>query len=132
MRIKSKSKPKIAYIVTPITFGGAEKVNLNFLKNVDRNRFNIHPILIIRPWEDETIVERELINSNYTYSKVPVALNAKEYFFCYLRCFFKIMSVVKHESIDLMHTHGYLADIIGYIVSKSLQLPIISTCHGLF
>ena len=27
---------RVAYVLTPVTFGGAEKVSLNFLLNVDR------------------------------------------------------------------------------------------------
>jgi hypothetical protein len=46
---------KIAFILTPITFGGAEKVSLTFLKGVDRTKFEIHPILLTRPWESEMV-----------------------------------------------------------------------------
>ena len=40
-------KIKIAYILTPITFGGSERVSLNFLKSVDRKKFDINPIIFL-------------------------------------------------------------------------------------
>ncbi len=49
---------KIAYIITPIDFGGAERVNLNFLKNVDRSKFQIAPIILTRPWEEDNFFIR--------------------------------------------------------------------------
>jgi glycosyltransferase involved in cell wall biosynthesis len=32
-------------------------------------------------------------------------------------------------NIDLLHTHGYKADIYGFLASRRLGLPLISTCH---
>jgi glycosyltransferase involved in cell wall biosynthesis len=123
-------KPKIGYLLTPITFGGSEKVNLNFLSNVDRAKYDIHPMIIIRPWEGETFFENELLKMKYRYSRIPVASNKHLDLLRYLRFYNNIRSIVKKESIDLLHTHGYLADILGLFVAKSLGIPIVSTCHG--
>lgn len=122
--------PRIGYLVTPITFGGSEKVVLNFLKKVDRDKFDIYPIIIIRPWEEETFFEKELLNLNYSYSKVHVSSNATIDLLRYVRSYRNIKLILKSQSIDLLHTHGYLADIIGLVVAKSLGTPIVSTCHG--
>jgi glycosyltransferase involved in cell wall biosynthesis len=32
-------------------------------------------------------------------------------------------------NIDLLHTHGYKADIYGFVASRKLGLPLVSTCH---
>jgi glycosyltransferase involved in cell wall biosynthesis len=127
------SKPKIAYILTPITFGGSDKVNLTYLRNADRSRFDINPILLIRPWEAETIFAQELKKFNYSFYTIPVAkrpsIEGRDYFRV-LRCFKMIYSILKKASFDLVHTHGYFADIIGMPISKILHIPHISTCHG--
>ena len=124
---------KIAYILTPIDFGGAERVNLNFLKNVDRNRFQIAPIILIRPWEEDNFFIQELKKINYPIYKVPVAIRprieGKDYFRV-IRCYRIIHSILKNNSFDLVHTHGYFADIIGIPVAKKLGIPNISTYHG--
>ncbi len=31
---------------------------------------------------------------------------------------------------DLLHTHGYKADIYGYFAARHAQMPLISTCHN--
>ncbi len=33
-------------------------------------------------------------------------------------------------NIDLLHTHGYKPDIYGFLASRGLGLPMISTCHN--
>ena len=71
-------KTKIAYLLTPIDFGGAEKVSLNFLKAVDREKFSIVPIVFIRPWEKDNLFLRFLESEGYVYYKVPVAVKPVE------------------------------------------------------
>jgi glycosyltransferase involved in cell wall biosynthesis len=36
----------------------------------------------------------------------------------------------RRENIDVIHTHGYKADIYGYAASRRLEQPIIATCHN--
>lgn len=124
---------KIAYIFTPIEFGGAERVNLNFLKTVDRSRFQIYPILIIRPWEEDNFFVQELKKLDYPIYKVPVAIRPRSEgrdYFRGIRCYKMIHSILKDNSFDLVHTHGYFADIVGIPAAKRIGVPSISTCHG--
>lgn len=119
--------------MTPIEFGGAERVNLNFLKNVDRDKYDIHLILLTRPWEDENIFIKFLGGKTYPIYKVPVAIRpiteGRDYFRV-LRSHRKIYSILKKNSFDIVHTHGYFADIVGIPAAKMLGIPVISTCHG--
>ncbi len=123
-------KMKIAYVATPITFGGTEKVNLNFLKYVNRDQFAIEPILFLRPWESEKIFESELKKLGFKHYSISVAKSTNPELFRVLRCLFDLLKVIRGNSYDLIHTHGYLADLLGVLVSKICKIPIISTCHG--
>ncbi|MFZ3091287.1 MAG: glycosyltransferase family 4 protein [Nitrospirota bacterium] len=124
---------KIAYIITPIEFGGAERVNLNFLKNVDRSKFQIAPIILTRPWEEDNFFIQELKKIDYPIYKVPVAIRPRSEgrdYFRVIRCYKIIHSILKGNSFDLVHTHGYFADIVGIPVARKLKIPSISTFHG--
>lgn len=123
-------KINIAYLLTPITFGGAERVNLNFLKNVNKDKFTIEPILFLRPWESECYFESEIKRLGFKYVEIPVAKSIKPDIFRVLRCFYLLINLINGKSYDLIHTHGYLADILGVLVSRICRVPIISTCHG--
>ena len=129
----SVQKIKAAYILTPITFGGAEKVSLNFLRTVDRDLFDIRPILLTRPWEEEPYFAREIQRLGYDYVKVPVALrplsNGRDRMRL-PRVAYRFRSILKRESFDVVHTHGYFADICGLPVARLQGLRTISTCHG--
>jgi glycosyltransferase involved in cell wall biosynthesis len=128
-----KIKKRIAYIATPIEFGGAEKVSLNFLRNVDRDQFQVCPILFIRPWEKKNVFLQEMNKKNYRVHQVPVATkprNEGRDHFRLIRCFKIIFFILVKGRFNLVHTHGYFADIITIPIANLLRIPIISTCHG--
>ena len=129
----SYMKKKIAYVVTPVEFGGAERVSLNFLRNIDRNRFLVYPIIFFRPWEEDSIFLKELKKEGYPLHKIPISVRSslKERDRLWLvRCVKMIFVILFKERFDLIHTHGYFADIITILVAKVLRIPVISTCHG--
>jgi len=124
------SRTRVAYILTPITFGGSEKVSLNFLRTVDRSRYDVQPILLTRPWEEEPYFAREAHQLGYAYCTVPVSLKSGGDPLRVLRVAYRLHSILKEGAFDLVHTHGYFADICGLPMARLLGLPGISTCHG--
>ena len=125
-------KLKIAYILTPVEFAGAERVNLTFLKSVNRVKFDIHPLLLTRPWEkDDNIFINELRREKYVFDEIPVAKNEGRDYFRIARCFKIVYSLFKKNHYDLIHTHGYFADIVGIPMARLFRLPSISGRKGL-
>jgi glycosyltransferase involved in cell wall biosynthesis len=117
-------------MLTPVTFGGAERVSFNFLKNIDRKKFDILPVLFIRPWEEEPYFVREIRKYGYPYLSVPVSLRESADPLRVFRAYAKTYSYLRRYSFDLVHTHGYFADICGLPVARLLGVPAVSTCHG--
>jgi glycosyltransferase involved in cell wall biosynthesis len=103
------------------------------LRNVDRRIFDVHPILLLRPWEKKNVFIEKLKTENYPLYKVPVAIKPRTEgrdYFRVIRCYRMIHSILKKGFFDLIHTHGYFADIIGIPAAKRLGIPSVSTCHG--
>ena len=124
---------RVAYILAPVEFGGAERVSLNFLEHNDRSRWQITPLIFFRPWEKENIFIHHLDRLKYPYHKIPVAIRSPEVGkdpFRVLRAFNIVHSLLKNGSFDIVHTHGYFADIVGIPVSRWLGIPVVTTCHG--
>lgn len=46
------------------------------------------------------------------------------------RTIFRTVGLIKKHNVDILHTHGYKSDIIGYIAARLAGIPIISTPHG--
>lgn len=124
---------KIGYILTPVEFGGAVKVSLTFLRHADRKTFDIHPIVLIRPWEKDTIFVQELKKNNYAYTAIPIAARPRSEgrdYFRIIRCYRILHSFLRKNSFDIVHTHGYFADILGIPAAWLSRTPHMATCHG--
>ncbi len=124
------NKYKIAYVLTPIDFGGLEKVSLNFLTHVDRERFDIEPIMFLRPWENGNFFEDEIKRLNFESFTIPVSKSVKGELFRVPRCLLNLKNIVRKRQYDLVHTHGYLADLLGLPAARASGVPAVSTCHG--
>mgnify|MGYP001413979924 FL=1 len=114
---------KIGLVLTPVEFGGAERVCLNLLKRINREMFNVVPIVLVRPWEHKNLFQKELENEMYEYLTIPVALyekHVKKDWFRVIRCFKLIWTIMRDQSFDIIHTNGYFADIIGIPAARMM------------
>ncbi len=123
-------RPRIAYMITPITFGGCERVSMNYLRIADRERLDIVPILFVRPWEDEPRFAHELRSMGYSFHSVPVGMTPTGDYFRLVRAVRMVFTIIRSNKVDLLHTHGYFADIVGGIAARIAGLPHIATSHG--
>ncbi|HZD96085.1 MAG TPA: glycosyltransferase family 4 protein, partial [Candidatus Sulfotelmatobacter sp.] len=42
----------------------------------------------------------------------------------------QIKEYMRGDGVDLVHTHGYKADLYGYMATRSLKKPVVATCHN--
>jgi glycosyltransferase involved in cell wall biosynthesis len=42
----------------------------------------------------------------------------------------EIREYIRAEQVDLIHTHGYKADLYGYLAARAESKPIVATCHN--
>jgi glycosyltransferase involved in cell wall biosynthesis len=117
-------------MLTPVEFGGAERVCLTLLKNIDREQFDVFPIMFTRPYEDDNLFVRHLREIGYDFCEIPVALQDKGDYLRVARCYKLVWAQLRIGDFDLLHTHGYLADIIGIPIARLKGIPTLSTCHG--
>lgn len=119
---------RIGLFTTSIEFGGLDEVVINLIDNLDPAYFSIIPILSVHENGNNTVLRHlkksPLESYRITTNKLGITyLNP-------VRNLWQAYSIFRNCRLDLLHTHGYRADILGYVVAKSLGLPILSTCHG--
>lgn len=121
---------KVAVLLTPVEFGGSERVCLNLLRNIDRDRFSVFPILLSRPWEPDNVFAQKLRNEGYVFRDIPVAMRRGEGVWRVVRSYRLLHAYLARGGFDLLHTNGYFADLIGVPAARALGIPCIATCHG--
>jgi glycosyltransferase involved in cell wall biosynthesis len=123
----------IAFMITPTAFGGAEKVGLTLLKHIDSQRYHFQLIALVRPWEKHNPFVEAVQDAGWPVHTIPVAMRPRDQgrdYFRVLRCFRHCRALLKKLPIDMVHTNGYFANLIGIPASMSLGLAAVSTCHG--
>jgi glycosyltransferase involved in cell wall biosynthesis len=97
---------------------------------VNQKLFDITPILLVRPWEKEPYFAREIHRLDYAYKTVPVAIKAGGDRLRVPRVAYRLYSILNNGFFDVVHTHGYFADICGLPAARLIGIRSISTCHG--
>jgi glycosyltransferase involved in cell wall biosynthesis len=128
--VTAAAKPiRVALLVTSVEFGGIERVILNLVQHMEPG-VELVPLIFTRTDIRETSFFDRLralgvapeilyVNAVRPYSLLNPLVNLGQ-----------IVAVVRQRGFDLIHSHGYRADVFGLAVAWWCRLPIVSTCHG--
>jgi len=111
---------KVAHFITPAGFYGAEQWVLTFLKHFDAG----DSVLICTNQDDKT-----LLNKAEEIGIKTFVLEVKGNFSLF-DLISKLSDYLVKNNIDILHTHGYKSDIVGYFSSRKASIKVISTPHG--
>jgi len=120
---------KVALLATVTDFGGAERVVLSLIEHINRDLFDLVPIIFTAPSLSDNIFFKHLNKAGKDYYKIYVNSYRLKYLNPLINIF-ETYQLLKKCKFDLIHTHGYRADVLGIFLSKLLGVPVISTCHG--
>ena len=119
------NKIRVMQLIASTSVAGAENVVKMLLDNIDRLRFEpqIANFVDLRVREPNPFAQL-LANDGYVVDDVPIA---RVYDW---RQVSRLVYLLKKNQIDLLHTHGYRSDFLGYIAARQAGVPIMATVHG--
>jgi glycosyltransferase involved in cell wall biosynthesis len=120
--------PRVALLATIVDFGGIERVLLTLLRHIGAE-IELFPVLFTRAEARRNYFFKSLEALGVPYDTIDLSSSRYKYLNP-LRNIGETIARFKAGRFDLIHTHGYRADLIGLVVSKYCGLPIVSTCHG--
>ena len=117
-------KIRILHLRKSEGFYGAEKVIILLSKGV--KKYNYTPVvgclydlrqpvgdLIVAAQENGIVAEKIICKSRLDFKALR-----------------QIISLIKKRKIDIIHSHGFKADIYGWLATRWTHVPIIATKHG--
>lgn len=108
-------KTKILYIISSKGFSGAERVLLDLVSNIDKDKFDITIVCILK---NEKLKEKFL---DAGFSVIFLKKNI-----------YSLYSFIASNNFDIIHTHLFGADVFGGITAKLAGVKsIISTEHNI-
>ena len=99
--------------------GGAERVLINLVENLDRARYGSIICLLKDGWLASQLRQRG-------FETVTIPQRAGHD----LGWVYKSIELIRRKRIDLLHSHEFGMNIYGSIASRLMQVPIIATVHG--
>lgn len=114
-----KNKNKILHIIGGGEIGGAEQHVLSLLKNIDQDRFDPHLVCLIKGPFSKLAMENKIpthtIPMHFPLDITPLPA---------------LIRYSKQQGIDLIHTHGSRANLLGRLGAKFLGVPCLTTVHS--
>jgi glycosyltransferase involved in cell wall biosynthesis len=118
---------RVALVATITDFGGIEKVLLTQLQHLDP-AVELMPILFSRHDAANASFLNRLQQLNVPH--IVFMNTRKRRYFNVVRNIRDVVAVFRRERFDVVHCHGYRADLLGLVAAKLCGLPLVSTCHG--
>lgn len=120
---RTKGTCKVAHLHSTLGIYGAERWTLALIKHLDINEFETIVISIgTKPGADS--FHRLLLSEGFqtTHIRIPGKLNP--------RAVLKLHRLLQELDVDILHTHGFKSDVLGYLATRSLRVGLVSTVHG--
>ena len=114
-----KKTYKILHIIGGGEIGGAEQHVLSLLKGTDRTRFDPHLVCLTQGPFSELAVENKIPTVTFPM-RVPLDISPIP----------DLIRWSKKQGINLVHTHGSRANLLGRLSAKWLGIPNLTTVHS--
>jgi glycosyltransferase involved in cell wall biosynthesis len=115
---------RILQLISSGGFYGAESVLLNLANELKRSEHECVLGVFENTQNPNTEVARRAQESGLRTALIPCRGQVDR------QAVQAIRSLVQDEKVDLVHTHGYKADMYGYLATRRLGLPLVATCHS--
>lgn len=119
---------RVVLLTTTVDFGGIEKVVLTLFRHIDRD-VEFFPIVFARTDNRDRTFLDQLEGLGFS----PRMLYVNENRLLVLnpvRNVAETIAILRKERFDLIHSHGYRADLIALPLARYFGVPVVSTCHG--
>lgn len=115
-------KIHVLQFICPVGFYGAERWVLALANNLDPDSVVSSLAVTMEPGQKKL----EIVKQFTAGPTFEIDMKSKLDFTTVKR----LVQVIKENQIDIIHTHGYKSDILGYLAARSAGIKCVSTPHG--
>ncbi len=115
---------EVLHLIDSYRIGGPGKTILNSARFIDRTRFRVHVASFTHPDPSRN----ELADAART-AGIPY-LHLAEEGATIRQHLSSIRDYVRRNRISILHTHGYLSDVLGFLAARRLPVAVVTTHHG--
>lgn len=123
-------KIPVMHLSASIQMGGAERAILQLANSLKDSAFNPIVTSFVQDWKPHNAFIEALKAQDTNIRTITMSKKYPTPWWNPIRNFLDLCHLIKAEKIQILHTHGYRANIIGLLVSALLRVPIVTTVHG--
>jgi glycosyltransferase involved in cell wall biosynthesis len=122
LRASTGRKISVLHLIQTVAYGGVETAVINWLRRVDRTRFDVHLVCFANPGNTEGPFVEAAERQGLKVLKIP--WSRRKPFFKAARC---VALLVSENHVDILHTHNAYANWVGLITRWLVPVKIITT-----
>jgi len=115
--------PRVAHIIAPAPIGGAEAVVRALSKATLRSGREVWIVALLDGGGDHPFVVQARADGTPV---IEVRCGRRRY----LSEARRVGDALRELAVELVHTHVYHADLVGYLAARRARLPVVATLHG--
>ena len=106
-----------------MAYGGVETALINWLRKID-DRFIVHLVCFANPGNTEQPFVKAAAREGMRLEKIPWGRHKPV-----ISAVVHLRRLIKKHSIDILHTHGYYADLVGFVTQITIKVKTITTSY---
>jgi glycosyltransferase involved in cell wall biosynthesis len=114
---------RIVHAITPAPVGGLESA-VRLLAGAQRAHGHAVHVVATLDGADEPSIVRDLRAAGVTVTTIAAPGRA------YAREWRDTAALIERERPDIVHTHGYRADLLAGMAARRARVPVVTTLHG--
>jgi glycosyltransferase involved in cell wall biosynthesis len=115
---------KLIHVLAPATFGGLERVVFALSTEQHRRGHQVDVVLLLEAGVEEPFLASQLRGTGVSVATIVTSRRA---YWSQLRL---LREHCKAAGPDVIHTHGYLPDVLSRILMRTVPARRVSTVHG--
>lgn len=122
-------KYKIAHVITRLIEGGAQRVCLDLIENLDKDRFDVTLIAGVETGSEGSYWNEVEERKIHSIKVAELVRNLSPLIDCI--AFYKLRRLFRQGRYDLVHMHTSKAGVLGVLAARSAGIPaVIYSSHG--
>ena len=117
-------KISVLYLIQTIAYGGIETAIINWLRKIDRSRFEVHLVCFANPGNTEAPFVEAAERQGLKVMKVPWSRRKP-----FLKSARSVAGIIREKHVDILHTHNSYANWVGLITRWLVPVKIITTLY---
>jgi len=114
----------VMHLIHSMAYGGIETAVINWLRKVDRTRFDVSLVCFANPGNTEAPFVNSAIRAGLQVETIPWHRGKP-----LLKSSRRLAKLMREHKVDILHTHNCYADCVGAIASRLKPAKTIATVY---